>query len=113
MTAALVIALTLYAVFTKHDFTVCGGTLALFSGVFIAFAILSVFFGPTFHLILCFVGVVLFGIYLIFDTQYIVGGKHRKHTIDKEDYILGAMILYLDIINIFVYLLQIFSSLSK
>ncbi len=74
MTAALVIALTLYAVFTKHDFTVCGGTLAVFGGVFIAFAFISMFFGPTFHLVICCVGVFLFGLYLIFDTQYIVGG---------------------------------------
>ena len=112
MTAGIVIALTLYAVFTKTDFTTCGGILAVLGGVFLVFMIFSFFFGPTFHLIMSFVGVLLFGIYLVFDTQYIVGGKHRRHTIDKDDYILGAVMLYLDIITIFIYLLDILRSFS-
>ena len=42
-----------------------------------AFMILSLFsflFGPTMRLIYCGLGVIVFGLYLIFDTQYIVGG---------------------------------------
>ena len=113
MTAAIVIALTLYAVFTKTDFTQCGGIMAVLGGVLLAFLLLSFFFGPTFHLVMCFVGVFIFGIYLIYDTQYIVGGKHRKHQIEKDDYILGAMMLYMDIINISIYLLEILSAFNK
>lgn len=35
MTASIVIALTLYAIFTKTDFTACGGTLAVLSVSFL------------------------------------------------------------------------------
>ena len=54
---------------------------------------------------LCALGTLIFGIYLIFDTQLIVGEGRYKLGID--DYILGAMILYVDIIMIFIYLLQL------
>ena len=112
MTAAIVLALTLYAVFTKTDFTACGGIICVIGAAFLMFGLFSFLFGPTLHLIYCIIGVVIFGVYLIFDTQYIVGGKNRRFTIDKEDYIIGAIILYLDIINIFMYLLQILAALK-
>lgn len=77
MTAGIVVALTVYAIFTKHDFTACGGILAVVGGAFIIFGLISLFFGPTFRLIYAILGVILFGIYLVFDTQFIVGGKRR------------------------------------
>lgn len=49
--------------------------------------------------------------YLAYDTQLILGG--RKHTMSPEEYILGAIALYLDIINIFLYMLQIMNISSK
>lgn len=110
MTAGIVVALTLYAVFTKTDFTACGGVMAVVGGAFFVCSLLSLFFGPTFRLIIACIGVIVFGLYLIFDTQYIVGGQHRKYTVNREDYILGAMILYIDIIQIFMYILEIFMS---
>ena len=62
------------------------------------------------RLIYCTLGVALFSFYLIFDTQLIVGGEDKYAMIGNDDYILGAIILYLDIINIFIYILQILSS---
>lgn len=47
----------------------------------------------------------LFGIYLIIDTQMILGGKTIELSID--DYALAAMLLYIDIIQIFLYILQL------
>lgn len=107
-TAAMVIGLTIYALTTKHDFTLCGGFMFLVGAVFVMFGIFSVFFGPTARMIYCVLGVIIFGIYLIVDTQLICGGK-RSYSLSKEDYILGAVILYLDIINIFMYILQLLS----
>lgn len=37
--------------------------------------------------------------YLVYDTQMVVGG--RKHEISAEEYIHGALVLYMDIIQIF------------
>jgi len=67
-TAAIVIGLTIYAMTTKTDFTVCGGFLFMFGAVFVMFGIFSIFFGPTLRMIYCIIGVLLFGIYLIVDT---------------------------------------------
>ena len=55
------------------------------------------------QMVICTLGIFLFGVYLIFDTQLIMGGKRYELCID--DYVVGALILYLDIIMIFLYLL--------
>ena len=68
--------------------------------VFMVLSLFSFLFGPTMRMIYCGIGVIVFGLYIIFDTQYIIGGERRQYSINKDDYILGAMILYIDIINI-------------
>jgi FtsH-binding integral membrane protein len=74
---------------------------------FMIFSLFSFMFGPTMRLIYCGIGVIVFGMYLVFDTQYIVGGQNRKYSINKDDYIMGAMILYIDIINLFIFILDL------
>ena len=94
------IALTIYALTTKTDFTVCGGVLCVCLGGLILLGIFSFVFGPTMAFVYDVLGVILFGVYLIYDTQMICGGK--KNSISKDDYILGALNIYLDIINLFL-----------
>ena len=60
---------------------------------------------------MCCFGVLLYSIYLIYDTQLIIGNKENR--LDYDDYILGALMLYLDIINLFIYLLQILKEFNK
>ena len=45
--------------------------------------------------------------YLVFDTQLILGGKHRKYEISPEEYVFAALNLYLDIVSLFLLLLQL------
>ena len=108
MTASIVVGLTLYAVFTKTDFTACGGVLLCVLIAFAFFGLFSIFFGFYMRIVYCTFGVILFGIYLVYDTQMIVGKHGRQYS--KEDYILAAINLYLDIIQIFIYILQILGS---
>ena len=42
----------------------------------------------------------------MFDTQLMIGGQH-KYSISPEEYIFAALNLYLDIINLFLYILAI------
>jgi FtsH-binding integral membrane protein len=42
---------------------------------------------------------------LIIDTQLILGGKNKELTLDN--YVLGAILLYIDIIGIFLEILKI------
>jgi hypothetical protein len=107
-TAGMVIGITVFAFTTKKDFTVFGPVLFV---VGFAFAFILPFFfmwNNTLHLIYAYIGVILFSFYLLFDTQLIMGGK--RYQIDIDDYIMAAMILYLDIINIFLQLLKIFGN---
>jgi FtsH-binding integral membrane protein len=108
-TAGMVIGFTTYAYTTKSDFTVFGPALFVigFAFVFIL-PFFFIFAGRTMHLIYALLGVILFSFYLLFDTQLILGGKRYEISID--DYIMAAMILYLDIINIFLQLLKIFGN---
>lgn len=50
--------------------------------------------------------------HLIDDTQLIMGGNH-KFSLSPEEYILGAITLFLDIINIFLYILRILGAATK
>ena len=61
------------------------------------------FYSYILQVLLCSLGTLLFGIFLIFDTQLILG--EGRHKLQIDDYILGALILYTDIIMIFYYLL--------
>ena len=71
MTLGITVSLTLYAMTTKTDFTMMGGTLFIFSAAFILATIIRVWMGdklgPIWHLIFCTIGVILYGFYLIYD----------------------------------------------
>ncbi|KAG7358446.1 integral membrane protein [Nitzschia inconspicua] len=49
----------------------------------------------------------LFSLFLAHHTKLIVGGKHSKYRMNEKDYVFGAMTLYVDIINIFLNILQL------
>lgn len=100
--------LTVYAVFTPSDFTVKFGIIIVILIAMLMVGIFSLFaWSPFLSNLYCGLGVILFGIYLVVDTQLIIGGKRLELSMD--DYVVGALILYVDIIQIFLYLLQILS----
>ena len=51
-------------------------------------------------------GAVVFSLYLVYDTQLMMGGKH-KYSLSPEEYIFAALNIYLDVINLFMYILMI------
>jgi len=44
--------------------------------------------------------------YLVVDTQLMLGGRHQ-YSLSPEEYIFAALNLYLDIVNLFVFILSI------
>ena len=50
-------------------------------------------------------GVLVYSLYLIYDTQLILGNKTFQYNVD--DYCLAALNLYIDIIYMFIKILQI------
>lgn len=106
MTAIMVSALTTYAFTTKTDFTLHGGALMMCLFGLVGVSLLNMFLGSKLlDSILCWFGAFLMGLYLIFDTQAILGRGSLSLSID--DYIFAAMNLYIDIIQIFIYILRI------
>lgn len=110
ITTVLCFVLIVFALQTKIDFTVLGGVLLVATIVLVIASIVGIFFhDKLFRLIIASFGATLFSIYLIFDIQLIMDGKH-KYSISSEEYILAALSIYLDIINIFIYILAIIGS---
>ena len=56
-------------------------------------------------------GALIFMLYIVMDTQLMIGGKH-KYSIDPEEYVFAALNLYLDIVNLFIYILSIVGSIK-
>ncbi len=107
-TIAITLTLTLFAWQTKYDFTTMrGGLLAALVGI-IVLNVINIFLKNNILSIVisCF-GVVIFSGYIVYDTQLIVGGNH-KYSYGIDDYVFATISLYLDIINLFLYLLQLF-----
>lgn len=102
MTAVVFGAMSFYAIRTTKDFTGYGKPLMIALFVIIGFSILNIFLGnPMLHVIISGGVVVLFSILVIYDTQNIMQGNY-------ETPIDGAIALYLDFLNIFTALLQLF-----
>ncbi|XP_065569580.1 protein lifeguard 1-like isoform X1 [Artemia franciscana] len=105
--AAVCLALTIFAMQTKVDFTALGGILLCCTVVLFIFGIVAIFIpGNTVRLVYASLGALLFSVYLVFDVQLMMGGKH-KYSISPEEYIFAALNLYVDIVNIFMFILSI------
>ena len=51
-------------------------------------------------------GAMLFSFYIIYDTQMIIGGRHKKFSFTVDDFVVRSISLYLDIINLFLYMMK-------
>ena len=108
ITSVITIGLTLYAVNTRTDFTTSGGILVSILLGLIVMGILNIFFNNNFiNTLISTIGAILFSIYIVYDTQLIVGGEHRKYQFEVDDYVFATISLYLDIINLFLYILDL------
>lgn len=107
MTSVVFGAMSFYAIKTTKDFTGYGKPLMIALFVIIGFSVINMFLGnPMFHVIISGAVVVLFSILVIYDTQNIMKGAY-------ETPIDGAIALYLDFLNIFTALLQLFGIFGK
>ena len=58
-----------------------------------------------------YIGLVVFGFYLLIDTQRIVGGKRME--LKTDEYATGAMLLYADIVVLFLKILRVLQKMQK
>lgn len=101
-------SLSAYALVSKKDFSFLSGYLfiALFSMILFGFA--AWIFHITFNtLIISGLGVLIFSGYVLYDTSNLL------HRYDDGAYVAATIALYLDILNLFLFILRILSGSSR
>lgn len=108
LTFAVVFGLTLYTLNTKRDFSFVGYGLVAGLSVLIIGGFIQIFIqSSAFEVALSFTGAIFFSLFLIFDTQQMMT------TLSPEEYILATINLYMDILNLFLYILRILNELNR
>lgn len=113
ITGSIFVGLTAYTFITKKDFSFLGGIISV--GIWAVIGIMFVLFlASLFHfnvegasLALAWIGSVLFALFILYDTSRIM----RTH--ESDEYVSAALSLYLDFINLFLFILQILSNSNR
>lgn len=109
-TMTIFTGLTLYAFQTKIDYTIYGNTLIIILLSLMLFGFINIYTNTELlNIIYLLLTIIIFSGFIVYDTQLIVGGKNNRYKISTQDYVLGAITLYLDIINIFISFLELLS----
>ncbi|OXA62480.1 bax inhibitor 1 [Folsomia candida] len=62
-------------------------------------------------IVLCVLFIVLLTVFILYDLQLIVGG--RKYQLEEADWLFACLMLFGDIVNLFLQLLQLFGLIQK
>ncbi|KAK7574170.1 hypothetical protein V9T40_011361 [Parthenolecanium corni] len=105
--AVICFALTIFSFQTKINFTFMRGILLIALVILLIFGI-TLMFWPNpegARLVYACLGALLFSVYLVYDTQLMIGGEQHEYSIFPEilpeDYVFAALTLYLDIVKPF------------
>ncbi|EJT52685.1 vacuole protein [Trichosporon asahii var. asahii CBS 8904] len=106
ITSGVFVGLTLFTFQTKYDFSSFGpflfaGLWGLITAGFVGFFLP---FSHGFDIAIACAGVLIFSGYILYDTQQIM----KRLSVDEA--ILGSLTLYLDFINLFLYVLRLLNS---
>ncbi|XP_048008138.1 glutamate receptor, ionotropic, N-methyl D-aspartate-associated protein 1b (glutamate binding) [Megalobrama amblycephala] len=106
ITVLVCVTVMVFSLQTKYDFTSCYGVLFVCFIVFLFFGILCIFlYSRILDLIYASLGALIFTCFLAVDTQMLLGNKNLS--LSPEEYVYAALNLYMDIIQIFLYILRI------
>ncbi|RDU73350.1 BAX inhibitor (BI)-1/YccA family protein [Helicobacter aurati] len=102
MTTIIFGIMSVFALKTSHDLGNMGKALFYSALVIFVFALLNVFFfkSPMLQFAIASFVVIVFSLYIAYDTQNIIRGRY-------DNPLVAAMALYLDVLNVFTALLQI------
>ena len=104
-TLGMFFALSLYACFTKTDYTILGGFICSFIMMILLFLILFSFVFKILNLAICCIMISLLSVFIVYDTQIIIGGKHKAKRLSLNDYCIAAIIIYTDVLSLFLQIL--------
>jgi FtsH-binding integral membrane protein len=103
LTGAIFVGLTVFTCKSKVDFSFLGAFLYMGLGALVVWGFLAMIFGVQTGYVYALLGCIIFSGYILFDT-WLIMDKLSPH-----EHVLAAIMLYLDIINLFLYLLQLLS----
>mmetsp|Transcript_18978 Transcript_18978/g.28114 ORF Transcript_18978/g.28114 Transcript_18978/m.28114 type:complete len:355 (-) Transcript_18978:223-1287(-) len=121
-TAVATMSVTMYTVLnkdSKRDLSQWGMGLSSIGMIFCFYGVIHLLsqsgvlppeFLPYNETVYSFLGTSLFTMYLAYHTRLIISGKHTKYQLNEKDYVFGAVLLYNDIITIFLYMLRLMAS---
>ena len=111
-TAVLFIAISIYGIVSKRDLTKLGPVLIIGLLVLLGYSVIAMIFRmPSDSLIISLIGIVLFIGFTAYDTRKIKTGYEffkDNETALKKSSVTIALELYLDFINMFIYILRLF-----
>jgi FtsH-binding integral membrane protein len=106
LTIVATLAITFYACTTKNNFAICRIGLYVILAQMFTIGIVAVFFRiRALYTFYTFCSTILMGIYLVYDTQLIMGKIGVGYSID--DYIFASLEIYMDIVRLFLLILKI------
>ena len=112
LTLIATLAITFYACTTKSDFSTCRiGLYVIFSQMFTIGIIAVLFRLKALYAFYTFGSTIIVGIYLVYDTQLILGKLGVGYSVD--DYIFATLEIYMDIIRLFLLILRILGNSSR
>lgn len=110
LTAVAFGGLTLYAVFSRRDFSAWGGFFMIGLLVLIVASLINMFVASAAAAVwISMVGVLIFAGLLVFDTWRIL----RSNMFGQEDYVIAAVQIYLDLLNMFLFILSLLGNRSR
>jgi FtsH-binding integral membrane protein len=108
-TLIITTGLTIYAWQTKVDFTAMGGYMFAASCSLLLVGLMCAIFQSQIMMnIYAGLGCLIFSAYIVYDTQLIIGGAHHSHSFEIDEYVFAALNLYIDIVQLFLFLLRLF-----
>jgi FtsH-binding integral membrane protein len=114
--AATFVAISIYGYTTKRDLTSLGSFMFMgLIGIIIATVVNIFLRSPAMHMVISYIGVIVFIGLTAYDTQHIKNMALTQPAgldagVVRKGAILGALKLYLDFINLFLMLLRIFGN---
>jgi len=106
LTSTVFVSLTAYVFITRRDFSWMGGMLFCGFLILLVGMLLMMFFGASnaIYTVYLIFGTLLFTGYILYDTSEIL------HRLPENEYIHGAMALFLDFYNLFMFILQLLNN---
>lgn len=107
LTLVATTGLSLYAIKSQRNFSAMRGALFIVFLVYFVAGLLNAFWlqMPLLHLFLSATGVIIFSLFLLIDTQSVINRE-----LGEANPIFYAILIYLDIVNIFINLLSLMTS---